>query len=126
MLIESENLARVVAKALLDREFKNKLVVNPRSILQANGVDVPENLSIRVQEGNKSGTMTTPTEYVISIPSKNQELSYEAAEAPENPVNSAMSYKQDICAGFYQQDNSAKYYTQDISAMSYKQDISNN
>ncbi len=48
-----KKMAKVVAKAWSDASFKRKLMSDPKTILEAQGVTVPEGLEIEVVEQTK-------------------------------------------------------------------------
>jgi hypothetical protein len=48
-----KKMAKVVAKAWSDESFKNKLFSDPKTVLEANGIDVPPGLTVKVVEQTK-------------------------------------------------------------------------
>lgn len=42
--------AKIITRCWQDEEFKNRLLAEPRAILEAEGVDVPEGFTIKVVE----------------------------------------------------------------------------
>ena len=50
LLLESSD--RVIAKAWADEEFRAALLANPRAALQAQGIEVPEGLTLNVLENS--------------------------------------------------------------------------
>ncbi|MBO06546.1 MAG: NHLP leader peptide family natural product precursor [Parcubacteria group bacterium] len=45
-----KNYGKIVAKAWQDAEFKAKLMVDPKSVLKENGVEVPERSEVKIVE----------------------------------------------------------------------------
>ena len=45
--------AQVLAKAWQDEEYKKKLLEHPRRVLKEEGWDIPEDLIIRINDGEK-------------------------------------------------------------------------
>lgn len=41
---------KIVAKAWMDEDYKNRLLEDPNSVLQEEGVEIPEGVSFRVME----------------------------------------------------------------------------
>ncbi len=47
-----KNYGKVVAKAWSDEDFKAKLMADPKSVLKENGVEVPDDIEIKVVENS--------------------------------------------------------------------------
>ncbi len=81
-----KNYGKIVAKAWGDEEFKKRLLADPKNTLKENGVQVPENIDIKVMEN---------TDKLIHLPlppkPKEGELSDEQLE------NIAAGHEQDPC-----------------------------
>lgn len=78
--IQSEKLARVIARAIMDDGFRENLLMCPRQILQDNEVVIPEDIAIRIEHGHATGTIETPTEYVIHLPESVEPIAVEEVE----------------------------------------------
>ncbi len=48
-----KKMAKVIARAWSDESFKKKLFLDPKTVLEANGINVPESLEIKVVEQTK-------------------------------------------------------------------------
>jgi len=48
-----KNMAKVVAKAWSSESFKKRLFAEPKTVLEENGVEVPDGLEIKVVEQTK-------------------------------------------------------------------------
>ena len=73
---ERKKYARVIAKAWVDEDFKNRLLDDPASTLKENGIEIPQGITIRFVEENKN-------EILIPLPPRPQnssELSIEELE----------------------------------------------
>jgi Nitrile hydratase, alpha chain len=46
--------ARVIAQAWADEEFKAKLLADPAAVLAANGIEIPQGMTIQVVEQKKN------------------------------------------------------------------------
>ncbi len=67
----NNNYAKIVAHAWKDARYKEKLLKNPKAALKEMGMDIPENLEVRViEEKANSMTFVLPTP-----PAKARELS---------------------------------------------------
>ncbi len=71
---------RIVARAWSDPEFKKRLLADPESVFEENGIEVPENTHIHVQDGE---TPTPSAHLHLTIPPRpdDQALESTAAEA---------------------------------------------
>jgi hypothetical protein len=47
---QRKKVAKVIAMAWSDESFKEKLLSDPRAVLEANGIDVPEGFKIKMLE----------------------------------------------------------------------------
>ena len=45
--------AKIVAQSWADEEFKAKLLSNPRAVLKAAGIDVPEDIKLNITEAKR-------------------------------------------------------------------------
>lgn len=66
----NKKMARVIAKAWSDREFKVRLLAEPAETLQTEGIEVPAGMKVKAVENTKE-------QFYIVIPAKMDELSDE-------------------------------------------------
>ena len=50
---QEKKWAKVVAQAWADEEFKTKLLADPKAVLKAAGIEVPENIKLHITEARK-------------------------------------------------------------------------
>ena len=65
---------KVVAKAWADEDFKAKLLADPKTVLKANGLAIPQDVELRVVEN------TDKVVYLILPPEPAEQLSEEELE----------------------------------------------
>ncbi len=74
-------LSKLVAKAWLDEEFKQRFILEPATVLQENGLPLPSDAEVRVTDNSSLETPTNTTlilesngVYEITLPPKSAEL----------------------------------------------------
>jgi hypothetical protein len=62
MAISEERKAwgKVVAKAWNDPQFKAQLLANPKPVLAQNGVKIPDNVEVKIEDGGNTLTLPLP------------------------------------------------------------------
>lgn len=75
------DVSRLIAKAWLDEEFKQRLISDPAAVLAEHSLTVPSGVQVRVNETTLVGSITTITNspdsdvvYEIPLPPKPDEL----------------------------------------------------
>jgi hypothetical protein len=63
-------MGKIIAKALKDENFKKKLIADPEAVLKAEGVEVPEGITLKAVEDTEN------TRHIV-LPSLSSELSDE-------------------------------------------------
>ncbi len=53
-LEERKEYAKIIAKAWVDEEFKQRLLVEPAAVLAENGIEMPEGMTVKFVEGKES------------------------------------------------------------------------
>ncbi len=56
--------AQIVAKSWADPAFRDQLLRNPRSVLDASGISIPSGIQVTITEG------TAPAKFELSLPPK--------------------------------------------------------
>ena len=76
-----KSVSRLVARAWLDEEFKQRFISEPAAVLAENNLAVPEGVQVRVNEGVSVGSITSlgagldsDVVYEIPLPPKPEEL----------------------------------------------------
>jgi hypothetical protein len=76
-----KSVSRLVARAWLDEEFKQRFISEPPAVLAENNLAVPEGVQVRVNEGASVGSITSlgagldsDVVYEIPLPPKPEEL----------------------------------------------------
>jgi hypothetical protein len=60
-LEERKQWNKIVARAWSDEDFKQRLISDPASVLEENGITVPEGVNVQVKEASRSdGTLILP------------------------------------------------------------------
>jgi hypothetical protein len=59
ILEERKMYAKVIAKAWRDEEFKKRLLNDPATVLKENGIEIPEEMTVRFVE-RKEGEIVVP------------------------------------------------------------------
>jgi hypothetical protein len=91
----NNNYAKIVAHAWKDARFKEKLLKNPKAALQEMGMDIPENLEVRViEEKANSMTFVLPTAPAKARELSEQELQKLAGGAGVDPLRVVITYPQ--------------------------------
>lgn len=67
---QAKQYQQLIAKCWADKAFKQRLMANPREVLKQEGLEVPADISVQVVEN-------TPTQMVLVVPQKLDELSDE-------------------------------------------------
>ncbi|HEY9601709.1 MAG TPA: hypothetical protein V6C85_08875, partial [Allocoleopsis sp.] len=76
-----KSVSRLIARAWLDEEFKQRFISEPAAVLAENNLAVPEGVQVRVNEGVSVGSITSlgggldsDVVYEIPLPPKPEEL----------------------------------------------------
>ena len=75
-----KSVSRLIARAWLDEEFKQRFIYEPAAVLAENNLAVPEGVQVRVNEGASVGSITSlgtgidDVVYEIPLPPKPEEL----------------------------------------------------
>jgi hypothetical protein len=75
-----KSVSRLIARAWLDEEFKQRFISEPAAVLAENNLAVPEGVQVRVNEGASVGSITSlgagidDVVYEIPLPPKPEEL----------------------------------------------------
>ncbi len=68
--------ANVIAQAWVDEEFKAKLLADPKSVLKAEGIEFPENITLSIAEAKED-------ELNLTLPLKPADLTGSVVELTE-------------------------------------------
>jgi len=83
-----KSVSRLVARAWLDDSFKQRLIAEPKAVLAENGLTLPPDVEVRVNENATLGTITNADNqmdgnlvYEIPLPSKSSSLTDEQIQS---------------------------------------------
>jgi hypothetical protein len=87
-----ENMEQLLARSATDREFRNKLITNPRAAMaEFTGREVPEPFNVRFVENKAGATFVLPDPVDPAAEISEEELSTVAGGVTTSPVCSVLA-----------------------------------
>ncbi len=82
---ERKEYAKVIAQAWTDEEFKKRLIEDPATVLNENGIEIPEGMAVRFVEGKEN-------EILVPLPPRPPESAELSDEDLEKVAGGIVNY----------------------------------
>jgi hypothetical protein len=79
---QEKKLSRVMARAWRDDDFKKRLLADPAAVLNENGIEIPEGVTVKIREWEEN-------EICLILPSKPRDLVGSVEEVAKNADRSS-------------------------------------